>query len=120
MVVVAGAVELRDALAAARPGAEILIAPGRYQMPIRSDQTNSGSSGRPVVRACDALGSVVIDGAGASITISSAALRTSKLGDPEVTGGGHHGVLRRRITSPFATIGFMTIIASGRSTATPS
>ena len=92
-VVVAGAVELRDALAAARPGAEILIAPGRYRMPIRFDQTNSGSAGRPVVvRARDALGSVVIDGAGASITIKFSGAAHVEIRDLEVTGGGHHGV----------------------------
>ena len=62
-------------------------------MPIRFDQTNSGSAGRPVVvRARDALGSVVIDGAGASITIKFSGAAHVEIRDLEVTGGGHHGV----------------------------
>jgi Right handed beta helix region len=93
VLVVASAVALRDAIAAARPGHAILIAPGRYPMPIRFDSTNSGSAGRPVVvRARDALGSVVIDGAGASITIKFSGAAHVEIRDLEVTGGGHHGV----------------------------
>ena len=92
-VVVASAVQLREAIAAARPGDTILIAPGRYQTRIRFDQTNSGSVGRPVVvRARDALGSVVIDGTGASITIKFSGAAHVEIQDLEVTGGGHHGV----------------------------
>ena len=94
--VVAGAVELRDALAAARPGAEILIAPGATRC--RSDSTRPipETAGRPVVvRARDALGLVVIDGAGASITIKFSGAAHVEIRDP----GGHRrrpprGVLR--------------------------
>jgi Right handed beta helix region len=93
VLVVASAVQLRAAIAAARPGDEILIAPGRYRTRIRFDQGNSGSAARPVVvRARDHLGSVVIDGAGASITIKFSGAAHVEIRDLEVTGGGHHGV----------------------------
>ncbi|HEX6115170.1 MAG TPA: right-handed parallel beta-helix repeat-containing protein [Geminicoccaceae bacterium] len=92
-MVVASVVQLRDAIAAARPGDAILIAPGRYRTRIRFDRTNSGSAERPViVRARDDLGSVVIDGAGASIVIKFSGAAHVEIRDLEVTGGGHHGV----------------------------
>jgi hypothetical protein len=92
-VVVASTVQLHAAVAAARPGDTILIAPGWYRTRIRFDPTNSGSAGRPIiVRARDALGSVVIDGAGASITIKFSGAAHVEIRDLEVTGGGHHGV----------------------------
>lgn len=92
-LVVGSAAQLRAAIAAARPGDEILIAPGRYRTRIRFDPTNSGSAGRPVlVRARDHLGSVVIDGGGTSITIKFSGAAHVEIRDLEITGGGHHGV----------------------------
>jgi hypothetical protein len=92
-VVVASPGQLRETIAAARPGDTILVAPGRYRTRIRFDQTNSGSARRPVVvRARDALGSVVIDGTGASITIKFSGAAHVEIRDLEITGGGHHGV----------------------------
>jgi hypothetical protein len=94
---VASAARLRAAIATARPGDEILIAPGRYATPLRFDRTNSGSAARPVVvRARDGLGSVVIDGAGASITIKFSGATHVEIRDLEITGGGHHGVFLER------------------------
>jgi Periplasmic copper-binding protein (NosD) len=92
-VVVASAAQLRAAVAAARPGDQILIAPGRYRTRIRFDPRNSGSAERPVVvRARDGLGSVVIDAVGSSITIKFSGAAHVEIRDLEITGGGHHGV----------------------------
>jgi hypothetical protein len=92
-VAVTSAAQLRAAIAAARPGDQILIAPGRYPTRLRFDQANSGSAARPVVvRAREGLGSVVIDGAGASITIKFSGAGHVEIHDLEITGGGHHGV----------------------------
>ena len=91
--VVSSAAQLLDAVASARPGDVILLAPGRYQARIRFDETNSGDAEEPVVLgARDGLGSVVIDGAGANITLKFSGAAHVEVRDLEITGGGYHGV----------------------------
>ena len=92
-VVVSSTAQLLDAVAAARPGDTILVAPGVYQTRIRFDETNSGSAAGPIVLgARDGLGSVVIDGGGATITIKFSGAAHVEIRDLEITGGGYHGV----------------------------
>jgi hypothetical protein len=92
-VVVTTTEQLREAVAAARPGAVIEIAPGTYQTTIRFERANSGAAGSPVVlTARDGLGTAVIDGDGASITVKFSGAAHVEIRDLEITGGGHHGV----------------------------
>lgn len=89
-----GSVEqLENAVAAARPGDQILIAPGRYPLKIRFTARNSGTKIAPIIVAArDGLGSVVIDGAGSQITIRFSAAAYIRLQALDITGGGYHGV----------------------------
>jgi hypothetical protein len=85
--------QLLEAVATARPGDVIRIAPGVYRTIIRFGPANSGIASAPVVLAArDGLGTVVIDGDGASITMKFSGAAHIQVRDLEITGGGHHGV----------------------------
>ena len=89
--------QLRKAVAAARPGEVILIAPGVYQTIVRFAPGNSGAVEAPVVLgARDGLGTVVIDGDGANITVKLSGAAYVEIRDLEITGGGFHGVFLDR------------------------
>ena len=96
-VIVTTTEQLRAAVAAARPGDVILIAPGVYKTTIRFAAGNSGTDGAPVVLgARDGLGTVVIDGDGANITAKLSGAAYVEIRDLEITGGGYHGVFLDR------------------------
>jgi hypothetical protein len=89
-VVVTTTEELLEAVAAARPRAVIRVAPGTYKTTIRFERANSGAAGSPVVlTARDGLGTAVIDGDGASITVKFSGAAHVEIRDLEITGGGH-------------------------------
>jgi Right handed beta helix region/Chondroitinase B len=89
--------QLRKAVAAAHPGEVILIAPGVYQTIVRFAPGNSGAVEAPVVLgARDGLGTVVIDGDGANITVKLSGAAYVEIRDLEITGGGFHGVFLDR------------------------
>lgn len=84
---------LREAIASAKPGSRILIAPGRYRTPLRFNAQNSGTKDAPITLAAQGgLGSVVIDGAGTPIVIKFSGTSYVRLEGLEITGGGYHGV----------------------------
>ena len=92
-VLVTNAEQLDDAVRAAQPGDLILIAPGRYRTKLRFTAQNSGTKFAPViVTARDGLGTVVIDGAGADITVKFSAAAHVQIKALDITGGGYHGV----------------------------
>jgi hypothetical protein len=96
-VVVTTTEQLLEAVGAARPGAVIRIAPGTYKATIRFERANSGAAGAPVVlTARDGLGTAVIDGGGASITVKLSGAAHVEIRDLEITGGGHHGIFLDR------------------------
>ena len=89
--------QLLEAVAAARPGEAILIAPGIYRTIVRFGPGNSGTADAPVVLgARDGLGTVVIDGDGANITLKLSGAAYVEIRDLEITGGGYHGVFLDR------------------------
>jgi hypothetical protein len=92
-MVVSTTAQLLEAVAALRPGGVVLIAPGVYRTIVRFGPDNSGTARAPVVLAArDGLGTVVIDGDGASITMKFSGAAHVEVRDLEITGGGHHGV----------------------------
>lgn len=92
-VFVRDAAQLTAAIAGARPGATILIAPGRYAVKMRFTSMNSGTQGAPVLVASrNGPGTVVIDGAGADITVKFTGASHIRLEGMDITGGGYHGV----------------------------
>jgi len=91
-VPVTSAAQLDDAVRAAQPGDMILIAPGRYRSKLRFTGRNSGTKLAPIIMtARDGLGTVVIDGAGADITVKFSASAHVQIKALDITGGGYHG-----------------------------
>ncbi len=85
--------DLKAAIDSAQPGTRIEIAPGNYATRLTFTAENSGTPEKPIlVTSRDGLGSVIIDGAGATITIKLAGASHIKLSGLEITGGGYHGV----------------------------
>lgn len=84
---------LQKALDQACAGTEILISPGHYNGRIVVGPETVGTAEEPIViRAEEGLGSVTIDGAGATITWKFDGGSFVRVQDLEITGGAYHGV----------------------------
>lgn len=84
---------LRAALHTACPGTRVLIRPGHYAGRIIVGPRTAGTAERPiVVTAEQGLGSVTIDGAGATITWKFSGASFVHLKGLQITGGGYHGI----------------------------
>ena len=85
--------ELALVLSRLTPGDTVLIAPGTYKGKVRFTEENSGTAERPIrIRSRDGLGTVVLDGAGADITLKFSKAQFITVSGLEITGGGYHGV----------------------------
>lgn len=90
---VASLAGLQKALDEACPGSEILVHPGHYWGRITVGPETAGTDEKPIiVTAEQGLGTVTIDGAGASITWKFSGSSFVHLKALQVTGGGYHGI----------------------------
>lgn len=87
--------QLQAAVAAARPGTEVALAPGRYVLTdrIRLTPANSGTAAAPVViRPLTVPGSVTVDANGEEEAFFVAGGRYVTVRGLRITGGAYHGV----------------------------